>query len=981
MISKRVCGPAGAAMAILLVGVWAPIAGADPLADDQAREAYERGVERFMAGNYSLAADALAKAVGNATMHDAAALALARVHIMQGAYSQAIETLADAEPSDADPGGRQGVADWRLAMVEALEATGQYAEALRHAEQAGELAPLWAPTLLARGRLLETLGQNEQAAAIYETMDRIVADGSYRSDARTLVALGEILARHAMLTGLKASEQANNIFNNYLQVAYQDVDERHWQAHVVAGRFAISKHRFETAEGEFNSALQYNRHLPDAFVGLAIVQLEQWEFEECLKYVRLALGVNPNHAGAQLVEAVCLLQWRKIDQVPAVLERILQTNPNDLEALSLAAATQIRLGDDQAAQQYMDRVRQINPRCELLPLAIADWLSAARQFDRAEQYYRQAIELAPHLAGPPTGLGELYMQTGEETLARQMFKRANDIDDFRADVVNYLNLLAEMEDYLVLESEHFIVKVSGEHDEVLLDQVAAEAERIFEEVCADFQHVPPAKTIIEVFPTHPKFSVRMTGRGWLGTVGACTGRVIVLVAPSEERSLFGTYNWVAVLRHEFAHTVTLSATNSRIPHWFTEACAVWQQPDRRNFEAVQTLVTATRENRLFPVSQLDWGFIRPRRGGDRGLAYAQAEWMMEYIIETQGFDKIIDMLTAFRDGMKQPDVFAEVLGTTEDDFDEAFVNWARQRVERWGFDARPMPEISELAGQVRQRPDDMDLLADYALVLMRNNDAPGAQAAAAKVLEIDEQNVKALGVMAVALLVQERHEEAVGYALTLELADEQSPIAARVLADSYLALKQWSLAILWLEELKLRRPMDPRSYEQLTVIYIQLGLTDMALPNLVELHRWTMTDQEYARQIATIYRDAGEEDRALHYFQQIAHINPYEASAYEAMAAIHRNARRYGQAVAEARRLTLLQPDSADAWAKLAMMRFVAARASGDRDALAQAVDEATRSLELDPDGGADIVLEGIRREMGLTPDNPVPQDQEPASP
>lgn len=956
----------------MVLAISLALAGAaDPLTDQAAQAAYDNGMVRFTAGNYTMAAAAFTKAATNAGMRQSASLALARVHLMRGNDNNAVTALNAAEPPETAPPLAR--AEWNLAMVELMESVGEYPDALLYATKANELAPLWAPTLLARGRVLETLGRNDEATAVYETMDKIIAAADYLTEADSLVALGEIIGRHATLKGIQASEQANNIFNNYLQLAYQDIDEKYWPAHIVAGNFALSKHRFDTAESEFNAALQHNRQLPDAYAGLAALQLQQWEFEECLKYVRLALATNPHHADALLVNAVCLLQWRKTDQALPVLEKILAKNPNNLQALSLAAAVNIRLGADELAEQYADRVREINPQCELLPLAIAEWLSAGRQFDKAEQYYQEAVDLAPHKSEPQTGLGELYMQTGQEDLARQAFKRAHDIDDFRADVVNYLNLLAEMEDYLVLTTPHFIVKVDGEYDAVLLGQVAAEAERIYEEVCADFQHFPLEKTVIEIFPTHPKFSVRLTGRGWLGTVGACTGRVIVLVAPNEGRSLFGTYNWATVLRHEYTHTVTLSATSNRIPHWFTEACAVWQQEDRQNFEAVGTLIAATREDRLFPVDELDWGFIRPRRGGDRGLAYAQAEWMMEYIIETYGFDKIGGLLAAFNDGKSQSEALGQVLSVTEAQFDSDFVTWARLQVEGWGFDARPMPAPAKIAKIAKGKPNDVGIQADYAVVLLRSGDVAQAQTVAEKALQLDERNAKALSVLAIVKLMAGEHVQATGYALRLEMVDPQNPTAARVLADCYLAQEQWSLAIMWLEQLKHRRPMDPRSYEQLTDIYTKLGQPGKALPNLVELHRRTMTDQEYARQIAEIYRSAGLEEQALYYYQQITNINPYESSTYEAMAAIHRNAGRHAAAVSAVRMLTLLQPNSADAWTKLAMVRFVGARQAGDRDGLLQAKTEAEKALQLDPEGQAGRVLKRITDELAGLQDDPQP--------
>ena len=50
----------------------------------------------------------------------------------------------------------------------------------------------------------------------------------------------------------------------------------------------------------------------------------------------------------------------------------------------------------------------------------------------------------------------MYMQTGQEKEAREVLRKAHEIDDFREDVTNYLNLLDKLldpEKYLVKETE------------------------------------------------------------------------------------------------------------------------------------------------------------------------------------------------------------------------------------------------------------------------------------------------------------------------------------------------------------------------------------------------------------------------------------------------------------------------------------------------------------------------------------------------
>src|SRR5207244_2543569 len=155
-------------------------------------------------------------------------------------------------------------------------------------------------------------------------------------------------------------------------------------------------------------------------------------------------------------------------------------------------------------------------------------------------------------------------------------------------------------------------------------------EKVYSDVTGNFGVQPEKKTSIEIFPDHMGFSVRITGRPFIATVGACTGPVIAIQAP---RGLapFGRFNWANVLRHEFTHTVTLAATENRIPHWMTEGMSVHEEPVPQSWRTKQLLSQALWDDRLFTLESIDWGFMRPKRSDDRELAYAQGEWMVGYI--------------------------------------------------------------------------------------------------------------------------------------------------------------------------------------------------------------------------------------------------------------------------------------------------------------------------------------------------------------
>jgi len=909
----------------------------------------------FLKGDYAGAERLYAKSKTAAESQITAVIGQARALAVQGKYTEAKKALiAMSEPGAKDP-------KWRTATAEALYTLGEYKEALVHATKAHKLQPIWAPAIFVRGRLLETLGRKKEAKDVYDSMSVVIADRKYRSNAEQLVAVGQIFDRYVILTGQKASGQADNIFNNYIRRAYEEVDSQYWPAHVAAGMFALSKHRAKTAVIEFKLALKNNPRCADAMVGLGAGELSRWRFETCLKHADAALKINPNHADALLLKAVCMMQWRKFDLVEPFVKKVLKTNPNHLEALSLGAAVQIRRWKDDLAKPYMETAAKINPRYHGMPNTIGQWLAAGRQFKKAEAQYLKAIEMAPELAGPVTNLGLLYMQTGQEDKASETLKKAHEIDDFRADVVNYIKILDKLEAFLVKETEHFIIKVDAEHDAVLADLIAEYMEEIYEEICDDFDHRPPNKTIIEFFPVHEDFSLRLSGKGWVGTIGASTGNVIVMVAPNKKRSpRFGTFNWATVLRHEYTHSVTLSATDNRIPHWFTESCAVWEQPDRRNYQAVKLLVNTVRFGKLFPVQELDWGFIRPKKRTDRSLAYAQAEWIMEYIIETRKYPAILAMLKGFRDGMTQKEVFAKILKTDEKKFNKDFGAWAKKQIASWGFPSDPPPKLTEAMADLAKAKKSGDkkaqadaqakvAIASYYSRSHRSKAHVAAQAA----LKLNPDQTKALAIVAMHLLRTKKYDDAIKTATRLENLDHTSRTSPRVLAECYLAKRNWPQAIAALELLKQRTPLDPWAYEQLAGKYVQMGQPKKALPNLIELHRRTMKDPKYARQIADICLAAEDDDQALQYFKQIVRINPYEASAYEAMASIHRSAGRYDKAIAAIGSVCLLDDSSADAWTKMAMMRFLAGRANRSLDELKRADDAADKALAIDSDSQA----------------------------
>lgn len=922
----------------------------------------EAARKNYLHGHYELSAKTCRKLLKGEVDRVAVSVALAEALAEMGKYDDAEKAL----DSVAEPGGAD--ARWQVAKAKLLNIRGQYEQALTHAGKAHRLDPAHAPAIRLHGLLLETLGKPKEALKVYETLSVVIDRNRYLDDPEALVALGEMLEQRGVLRGEKASRVADNALNNYIRRAYTHADKDYWPAKVAAGWFALRKHRTKMAYEEFKGALAQNRHCADAMVGQGVCLLSMKRFEQVLALADKALKANPKHADAHLLKAHCYMRWKKYDEVAPELEASLKLNPNHIQALSLMAALHHVQYEPEKAQPYVQRVLAINPKNAEVYNTIGEQLTAVRQFDLAEKHFKTAMANAPYLAEPPTSLGLLYMQTGQEDRARELLAKAHKLDDYRSDVVNYLKVLNQMADYAVRETEHFIIKVDGKHDAVLLDIVAEYMESIYEEVCSDYSYEPERKTIIEIFPTQQMFSLRLSGRGWIPTVGACTGPVIVLTAPSRgELTPLGTHNWAVVLRHEFTHAVTLGGTRNRIPHWFTEACAVWQQPDKRSYKNVKVLATAMRKNQFMPISELSWGFTRPKRRGQRHLAYQQSELVKDYIIRTHGYDAISKMLTGYREGQTQAEIFTNVLGVSEKQFDKKFQAWAKEEIASWGFDVTPAPDVKKAQAAAKKNPDDADAQAQLAEALHEKGQAKKAAAAAEKALAIDENNELALEVLAISLLKQKEHEKAADVARRLNRSGSESWVGPYVLAAAALKKADQSHraeAIAALELLKQRHPYLEHSYKKLAELYLSVGLPEKALPNLLHLHRHTMKDPQYAKRIAEIYRRQGDSERALRYYREVLYINPYDAGVYEAISRLHREDGDYQAAIEPITSLTLLDPDSGDAWAKLALIRYFAWRTGGgnaeDRELLEQARQAALKARELEPHGQAGQILQRI---------------------
>jgi tetratricopeptide (TPR) repeat protein len=522
-------------------------------------------------------------------------------------------------------------------------------------------------------------------------------------NAADVTVIGRAIDRWASLTGsYQKLPQLHDALLNLFVKAYDVIDRDYWPAHVAAGEYYLSHDNTTEAVKELVAALAGNPNDIHTQELLGKIAVSQWNFDTADDQAEAIRKVNPNSIAADLLEARNLLQQRRPVDAMTPVQRVLEKQPNHLEALGLFAATYaLQLKDDQTAQ-ILKRVEKIDPDNSSAYFEVADQLGAMRQYPRAIAMYKIAIDRAPWWTSARNGLGLLYTQSGDEEDAKITLDAAHEMDPYNLRTTNYLRLLDQLQGFARKESAHFIVMYDAKIDPVIPEYFSDYLESVNDQVCGEYRTQPPVKTYIEVFPTHDAFSVRTTGSPWIGTVGASTGRVIALVSPRKGEATMGPFNWANVLRHEYTHTVTLAATDNRIPHWMTEGLAVYEEHTPLKWEWIPQLYDAVTKDQLFTMENLTWGFVRPKKPTDRSLAYAESFWICTFIEKNYGHEAILKMLAVFKAGGSEQDAFEKVLGKSLSEFQSEFFAWAHDQVATWGYDEKTSQRYDKLRANAEE---------------------------------------------------------------------------------------------------------------------------------------------------------------------------------------------------------------------------------------------------------------------------------------
>jgi len=493
----------------------------------------------------------------------------------------------------------------------------------------------------------------------------------------------DLAIRAEGLWGIRDYQGANNNFRDAVKARPKDANLK-----VRWGRMFIEYSQPADAAELFKEALDIDENNAKALYGMALVSSEAFE-GNAAEFAEKALKADPNLVEARELLARIALEDNHPEKAVEEAKKALDTSGEALDALSILAT--VDWLDDKPGKEWIDRVFKINPMYAEAYATAGHFFVINRRYDEGIDYYRKSLELKPDLWSARAELGVNLMRFGKNDEARMHLEQCFNANYSSPLVRNTLKLLDSIDKNVVtFTTPTTILKLDKKEAALLRPYVQAELDRAMATYEKKYKFKIPGQVQLEVYPNHPDFEVRTMGLPGLGALGVTFGTVVAMDSPSGRPP--GQFHWASTLWHEFSHVYVLSMTNHRVPRWFTEGLAVYEEtaasPDWGD-RLDPPSIMAMKDKKLLPIADLDRGFIHPTYPQQVIVSYFQGGQVITFIAEKWGYDKVLAMIHAFADKKDTVEAIEQELKLKPEEFDKQFFPWieAKYKKQVEGFES------------------------------------------------------------------------------------------------------------------------------------------------------------------------------------------------------------------------------------------------------------------------------------------------------
>ncbi|MDP7034900.1 MAG: tetratricopeptide repeat protein [Planctomycetota bacterium] len=800
---------------------------------------------------------------------------------------------------------------WAL-LGEVLAHRGRRGPARQAFEKALTNDPKNIPALFGRAHLDFQSGKRTQALSTFLELKKRYFRESIQNP-RDLLFIGKGARILGMRTETEPRTSALEFVTIEIMPEIIDRDSTYAEAYEEMGRVWLDAYDTPAAKENYQDASKAIVDNPLLLTGLAHAYLQRFSMRpRAVPILNRALAINPNFLPAHATLAAIHAGDEEYAKARKHIDHILRINPDHLEGLSLLAGFHLLRGEDKPYAEIERKVLGLNPKYGQFYFTVAELVLSKRQFQQAVSLLHRSIELDPKLWHAQIELGQNYLRTGDEEKARKVLEEVFREFPYHTQTKNVLRLLETYDDYVVERHGPFRVRLHNSEDKVIRPYLNDLLDRSYRDLQKRYQFTPEGPLLIEMFHDHQDFAVRSVGIMGLGALGVCFGKVVTLDSPKARN---GKFNWASTTWHELAHVFTLQMSDYRVPRWFTEGLSGLEEKHTHPSwlrEKYIPLHRAWSSGRLRGIETLNAGFTRPRFGGEVILCYFQAALVCEFIENTFGWDKILDMLRGYADRKNTTEILREVLKVNPKEFDSRFIAYLKQNY----FDRiRILPSFSEetkedLKDLLEDSPEDDTNRLRLAIAYYERGNLIDASAQAGRIRKRDAKTHLLLGQIAYRQKAYGRSRELLQKAFDMgfhtyqahlmmgSMYSNTSPDPKRAIHHFREAKKAFPWAV---------GPQSP--HLRLWMMYQKTGNIPAALQELVEYVEITGEDFKHRVILAKGLLEQGQTRQALRYLQESIETNFYNLEVHRLLADTLRSTHDLDLALREARTCVELSTD------------------------------------------------------------------------
>lgn len=608
--------------------------------------------------------------------------------------------------------------------------------------------------------------------------------------------------------GIRNYKSANDLFRDEVKAKPKDAALR-----VRWGYLYMDHWQPEEAGNLFDEALEIDPKNWSALIGLAQLAADGFS-ARANEYAKRALEINPKAYEAQEVLARVALEDNNDQKAAAEAQKAVDISPEALDAMSILAT--IDWLHDKKDSPWREKILKVNPHYGEMYDIAGHFFIINRRYEEGIVKYRLALELDPQLQKARAALGLNLMRLGREEEARAQLEQAWNAGYQPTESKNTLMLMDKYKDYDTFRTPATVLKLGKKEAALLRPYFQSELDRAMATYEKKYKYKVTGAVQLEVYPNHPDFEVRTMGMPGLGALGVTFDSVVAMDSPNSRKP--GTFHWASTLWHELSHVYVLNMTHSRVPRWFTEGLAVYEETaaspdwgDRLDPDAIEAIKT----KKLLPVSDIDRGFMHPTYPAQVVVSYFQAGRICNFIDQKFGADKLLAMIHDYAELKSTPEVIEQEFKMKPEEFDKQFLAWLEGQTKRTvdGFDEwkKGVKAMSENAKA--KKWDDVitegarirDLYPDYV--------------EAASVYEFLADAYEAKGDKAKAMAELARYSKIGG----------RNPATIKQLAQLQAEAGKKAEAAATLERLNLIYPKDEELHKRLGALYMDLNNPTLAV--------------------------------------------------------------------------------------------------------------------------------------------------------